>query len=160
PDEIPEKSLAHNIIIVDRSGSMYGDIDPLKETLLKLLTLEEYKRFDLVVTLLSYSSQGDCQVHFQRAPIKDIMQRGSRYQKEIEKIRSTGLTCISLALRLAGSLVKDEELTAITLHSDGYANHPSANAEVKELEKICDELQDRDVVVNTIAYSNSSDFRL
>ncbi len=160
PEDVPEKSLAHNIVIIDRSGSMYRDLEPLKETLIKLLTLDEYNRFELLVTLLSYSSQGDVRCHFQRAKIQDIMKRDSHYIKEIEKIHVTGLTCISQALRLAASLVKDEELTAITLHSDGYANDPSSNSEVKELEKICQELQGHDAFVNTIAYSNSSDFRL
>src|SRR5262249_19340110 len=34
------------------------------------------------------------------------------------------------------------------------------NAEVKNLEKACNDLQGKEVFVNTIAYSNSSDFRL
>ncbi|MEB3151113.1 MAG: hypothetical protein VKL60_19105 [Sphaerospermopsis sp.] len=42
PDAIPKKMIAHSIMIVDRSGSMYYDIEALKETLIKLLTLDEY----------------------------------------------------------------------------------------------------------------------
>jgi Mg-chelatase subunit ChlD len=160
PEDVPEKSLAHDIVIIDRSGSMYRDIDPLKTTLVKLLTLDEYNRFELLVTLISYSSRGDLQVHFQRRPIQEVMKRNSRELKEIEKIHVTGLTCISQALRLAASLVKDDELTAITLHSDGYANDPSSTAEAREMDRICGELQGKDVFLNTIAYSNSSDFRL
>src|SRR5262249_54868081 len=75
-------------------------------------------------------------------------------------IRTTGLTCISQALQLADSLVKDTELTAITLHSDGYANDPSANGEAKTIEGLIGGWQDRPVFVNTIAYSDYSDFRL
>jgi Mg-chelatase subunit ChlD/molybdopterin biosynthesis enzyme MoaB len=155
-----EKSVAHSIIIIDRSGSMYGYLEDLKDTLLKLLTLDEYGQYDLLVTLISYSSQGDCQVHFQRRPIQEIMKRDSRELKEIKKIHVTGLTCISQAVELASSLARDEELTAITLHSDGYANHPSANVEAKTLEKLCDEMKHRPVFVNTIAYTDYSDFRL
>jgi Mg-chelatase subunit ChlD len=159
-EPVSEKSVAHSIIIIDRSGSMYAWLEDLKETLIKLLTLEEYQNFDLLVTLISYSSEGDCRVHFQRAPIADIMKRDSKQLQEIRKIRTAGLTCISQALTLAGSLVKDNELTAITLHSDGYANDPSANTEARTIEQLCNAWQERSLFVNTIAYSDYSDFRL
>src|SRR5262249_30437464 len=64
------------------------------------------------------------------------------------------------ALRLANSKVKDNELTAITLHSDGYANDPSANSEASSLMKLTGELKGKDAFVNTIAYTDYSDFRL
>jgi Mg-chelatase subunit ChlD len=159
-EPVSEKSVAHSIIIIDRSGSMYGWIDDLKDTLIKLLTLDEYQNFDLLVTLVSYSSEGDCRVHFQRTPIADIMKRDSKQIQEIRKIHVAGLTCISQALTLAGSLVRDNELTAITLHSDGYANDPSANTEARTIEKLCNDWQDRSLFINTIAYSDYSDFRL
>jgi hypothetical protein len=154
------KTLAHSIIIIDRSGSMYSYLEDLKDTLLKLLTLDEYSQYDLLVTLISYSTQGDCTVHFQRRPIQDIMKRDSKEQKEIKRIHVTGLTCISQAVQLASSLAKDTELTCITLHSDGYANNPSPNMEAKTLESLCDEMKNRPVFVNTIAYTDYSDFRL
>ena len=157
---VKEKSVAHSILIIDRSGSMYSYLEDLKDTLIKLLTLDEYAQFDLLVTLISYSSQGDCQVHFQRRPIQDIMKRDSKELKEIKKIHVTGLTCISQALQLAASLSKDEELTCVTLHSDGYANDPSASTEAKTLEQLCADMQKRPIFVNTIAYTDYSDFRL
>jgi Mg-chelatase subunit ChlD len=160
PADTKEKSVAHSIIIIDRSGSMTPYMEDLKDTLLKLLTLDEYRQYDMLVTLLSYSSQGDLLCHFQRAPIQEIMKRDSKQQKEIKKIHTTGLTCISQALQLAGSLVKEEEMTAITLHSDGYANHPSATGEAKTIEKLCTQMEEQPVFINTIAYSNYSDFRL
>ncbi|HEY7156823.1 MAG TPA: VWA domain-containing protein [Gemmataceae bacterium] len=155
-----KKTLAHSIIIIDRSSSMYSYLEDLKNTLLKLLTLDEYAQFDLLVTLISYSSEGDCTVHFQRRPIQEIMKRDSKEQKEIKRIHVTGLTCISQAVQLASSLAKDEELTCITLHSDGYANDPGANTESKTLEKLCADMANRPVFVNTIAYTDYSDFRL
>ena len=155
-----EKSLAHSVIIIDRSGSMYSYLEDLKDTLIKLLTLDEYGQYDLLVTLISYSSQGDCRVHFQRRPIQEIMRRDSKEMKEIKQIHVTGLTCISQALQLAASLCKDEELTCVTLHSDGYANDPSANNEAKTIEKLCADMQKRPIFVNTIAYTDYSDFRL
>ncbi len=155
-----QKTLAHSIIIIDRSGSMYSYLEDLKDTLLKLLTLDEYAQYDLLVTLISYSTQGDCTVHFQRRPIQEVMKRDSREQKEIKRIHVTGLTCISQALELAAELSRDSELTCITLHSDGYANNPSPNAEVKTLEKLCEDMKKRPIFVNTIAYTDYSDFRL
>ncbi len=161
PSQPPkQKTLAHSIIIIDRSGSMYSYLGDLKDTLLKLLTLDEYAQYDLLVTLISYSTQGDCTVHFQRRPIQEVMQRDSREQKEIKRIQVTGLTCISQALQLAAELCRDQELTCITLHSDGYANNPSPNAEAKTLEKLCEEMKKRPIFVNTIAYTDYSDFRL
>lgn len=154
------KTIAHSILVLDRSGSMSPWIEDLKETLIKLLTLEEYRNFDLLVTLLSYSSQGDLQVHFQRSPISEVMQRDSRQLQEVRKIRATFLTCMSQALDLATSLVRPDELTAITLHSDGFANDPSANAEAKAIDGLITRWQDMAIFVNTIAYSDYSDFRL
>lgn len=158
--DIPEKSVAHSIIIIDRSGSMSYDIQALKETLIKLLTLDEYINFQLVITLISYSSKGDVTCHFQQIPIQFVMKQNSPYLEEIKKIRATYLTCISQAMQMAKSLIKEGELTAITLHSDGYANDSSPSAEAKALEAICEQLKGMNVFVNTIAYSNACDFKL
>src|SRR4051812_46849193 len=92
-EPVSEKSVAHSILIIDRSGSMYSWLEDLKDTLIKLLTLEEYQNFDLLVTLISYSGEGDCRVHFQRAPISEIMKRDSKQLQEIRKIHTAGLTC-------------------------------------------------------------------
>lgn len=131
PGDIPEKSVAHSIIIIDRSGSMYGDIQALKDTLIKLLTLDEYINFQLVITLISYSSKGDVTCHFQRIPIQEVMKQNSPYLEAIRQIRATYATCISQSMEMAKSMIQEGELTAITLHSDGYANDTSPSAEAK-----------------------------
>lgn len=154
------EAIAHSIIVIDRSGSMYHDINPLKETLIKLLTLEEYTHCQLLVTLISYSSQGNLISHFQRVPIQEVMKLNSSYLQEIQSIRVSGATCISQALQLATELVQPDELTGITLHSDGYANHPNVRSEVETLEQICQNLNQNNVFLNAIAYSASSDFKL
>lgn len=159
PETIPKNIVSHSIIIIDRSGSMYDDIDALKENLIKLLTLDEYSNSELVVTLISYSSKGDVTCHFQRVPIQDVMQQDSTYVLEIKSIQSGGVTCISQSLKLAQTLIKSGELTAITLHSDGYANDSSFNSESKAIEAICQDLKNKEVFVNTIAYSPYSDFK-
>ncbi|MBA4064967.1 MAG: hypothetical protein C0501_14895 [Isosphaera sp.] len=155
-----KKAVAHSIMVVDRSGSMYSDLPATKETLLKILTLDEYAQYDIIVTLISYSSEGDVTCHFERAPIREIMKKDSKYQKDIKSIRTSCATCISQGLRLAAEKVKDGELTAITLHTDGYANDPSSTSEAATLLKLCDGLKTKDVFVNTLAYGDYSDFRL
>lgn len=159
PEENAKQAVAHSIIIIDRSGSMYYDIEELKETLLKILTLDEYSNYQLLVTLISYSSRGDVTCHFQRIPISEVMQANSFYQQQIKKIQSTGATCISQSMKLALSLIQADELTAITLHTDGYANDPSSQAEIKELDRLTEELTSYNAFLNTIAYTYA-DFRL
>jgi len=154
------KSVAHSVIVVDRSGSMYSDLAATKETLLKILTLDEYAQYNLLVTLISYSSEGDVKCHFERVPIREIMKKDSKYQKDIKSIQTSCATCISQGLRLASEKVKDGELTAITVHTDGYANDPSATSEAMSLLKICDDMRGKDVFVNTLAYGDYTDFRL
>lgn len=167
PQELPRdaaqkdaKSVAHSVIVVDRSGSMYSDLPATKETLLKILTLDEYAQFNLLVTLISYSSSGDVKCHFERVPIREIMKKDSKYQKDIKSIQTSCATCISQGLKLASEKVKDNELTAITIHTDGYANDPSATSEATSLLKICDDMKGKDVFVNTLAYGDYTDFRL
>lgn len=160
PEPEGARQVAHSIFVIDRSGSMCGVIEDTKDTLVKLLTLEEYSNFNLLVSLISYSGSGDVTVHFERAPIQDIMQRGSKHLGEIKKIRATFLTSPSQALRLANGMIKDGELTAITLHTDGYANDPSPTSENKAIDQLCEQWGGRSVFVNTIAYSDYSDFRL
>ena len=154
------QATAHSILVLDRSGSMTGVIEDTKDTLVKLLTLDEYANAGLLVTLLSYSGRGDLVAHFERVPVAQIMKRDSAQLKAIKAIRTAGLTSPSQAMELADKLVRDDELTAITLHSDGYANDPSANSEAKALERLCEAWSRKAVFVNTIAYSDYSDFRL
>ena len=160
PAKSNAKAVAHSVIVVDRSGSMYSDLPATKETLLKILTLDEYAQYNLLVTLISYSSSGDVICHFERVPIREIMKKDSKYQKDIKSIRTAAMTCISQGLRMASEKVKDGELTAITLHTDGYANDPSPNSEATQLIKLCDDMKHKDVFVNTLAYGDYSDFRL
>ena len=155
-----EPAVAHNIILIDRSGSMRSAIKLLKDTLIKLLTLEEYARAPLLVSLISYASQGDVQVHFKRVPIAEVMRPGSGYLKEVRKIHTAERTCMSQALTTAASLIEPGERTAITLHTDGYADDPSPAAEERSLLALCRQLRSRDVFLNTIAYSGDADFLL
>jgi Mg-chelatase subunit ChlD len=156
----PGKTVAHSILLIDRSGSMADHIEDLKGTLRKLLTLDEYGHYNLLVTLISYAAQGDCRVHFQRSAIQKVMEPGSRQLAQLEKMHVGGRTCLSQALQLALSLARDRELTAITVHSDGYPNDPSAASEAKAIDRLCRQMQKRPIFVNTIAYTSHADFPL
>jgi Mg-chelatase subunit ChlD len=157
----PAKEVSHHIILVDRSGSMYRDLPDLKSTLLKLLTLEEYRNEEMKVSLISYSSAGDMTTHFNRVAVEDVMRSGSAEQESIKQLRVTGLTCISQALAKARELVRDGELTCVTLHSDGFANDRTPTSEARAVLGLASEFAGMsNVFVNTIAYSRWSDFKL
>ena len=152
------KQIGHHIIIVDRSGSMYYDIASLKESLIQVLTLDQFLNTGLKVSLISYSGQNDVTMHFSRVSIDDVMEMDSKYIQDIKNIRATYLTCMSQAVEMAKGIIEDDELTAISLHSDGFANDYSVYSEKNEMDRICADLQQQNVFINTIAYSERSDF--
>lgn len=158
---VPAKVTAHHVVVIDRSGSMYYEIDHVKAMVEKVLTLEEYKDSEMLVSVLSYSSEGDVTAHVERARVEDVLTPGSVHVENIRKIRSTGLTCISQALRAAKGLIKPDETTCVTLHSDGYANDRSPGAEKRELDALVEDFRKMpEVFVNTIAYNAWADFKL
>lgn len=152
---------SHHIIIVDRSGSMYGDINDLKGTVEKLLTLQEFNDPSLRVSLLSYSSKGDVKIHFAKVTVADVMASNSTYLQEIRNIRVTGLTCISQSLETAATLIDDKDITCISLHTDGYANDMSPSSEARGIQAAVDTLRKRpNTFVNTVAHRDWCDFNL
>lgn len=155
------KKASHHILVIDRSGSMWGELDAVKGMVEKVLTLEEYKDSEMLVSVLSYSSSGDWTAHIERAKVEDVMAPGSKHVEAIRKIRVTGLTCISQGLRAAKDLCRAGETTCVTLHSDGYANDRSPGAEKREIDGLVEEFKTlSEVFVNTIAYNHWSDFKL
>lgn len=157
-----KKAIGHHIIIFDCSGSMTYALPELKAMVGKLLTVDEVLNEDLLVSLLSYSGSGDCQLHLSRVRVGEVMKPSSPHARAISGLRTRGLTCISQALSKAVELTNPEELTAVTLHSDGYANDPSVFSELSALRSACARLRERskNVFVNTIAYGSAADFRL
>jgi len=150
---------SHHIIVVDASGSMYGDMDAMKSTIEKVLTLEEFANANQLVSLLSYSSSGDVRTHFKRIPVSEVMSPGSAHVEEIRMLHTRGMTCISQSLDVARALCVSGELTCISLHSDGYANDVSPAAERRAIDRIiADYAGMADVYVNTLAYRSYSDF--
>lgn len=158
---VPVKVPVHHILIVDRSGSMYGAMADLRQTLEKVLTLSEFADPTLKFSLLSYSSQGDLKTHFTRSSVSAIMEANSSELKEIRGLHVTGLTCISQGLIEAAKLVTPGEVTAITLHSDGYANDISPSSEARQIKSAVEALKALPgVFCNTIAYGSYCDFNM
>jgi Mg-chelatase subunit ChlD len=158
---VPAKQSSHHIVVLDRSGSMYGDLPAVKTMVEKVLTLEEYRDTDMLVSVVSYSSAGDVTTHVERARVEEVMAPGSKHVEAIRRIEITGLTCISQGLREALRLVRDGELTCVSLHTDGYANDRSPGAEKREIDALVKEFAAKsNVFVNTIGYRGWCDYGL
>lgn len=160
PAQSRPRATRRHVLVVDRSGSMYGDMTGLQSTLIKLLAVEELRRPDVLLSLVSYSSTGDVTEHFRDVRADGI---GQREINEINRLRPTGLTCMSGGLRAALGILNASPLgteAVVTLHSDGYANDASPMSERRAiLDTILPALASvPGVTVNTIAYRSSSDF--
>lgn len=151
---------AHHILLIDASGSMWGDMDQMQATLLRIFTATELQAPHLRVSLLSYSSSGDVITHFTRASVAELQAVGGAPQRTVKALAARGLTCISQALRAAVGLVQRGETTCVSLHTDGWANDPSPASERRDLLKAADELRAAGAWLSGIAYRTSSDFGL
>ena len=152
--------LAHHIMIVDRSGSMYGDIDALKQSIEQVLTVEEMQGNSSVkTTLISFSSHGDVTMHWKAVPISEITKLNSPYIAKLRAIRATCLTGMSQGLQLALSAVEPGEVTGITLFTDGYANDPSAYQEERNLDAFVQKAEGlNNIFLNCIGYRDWCDW--
>lgn len=160
----PESSTptpTHHIAVLDVSGSMWGDLEDVKSVIEKVFTLEEFNDASQKISLISYSSNGDCQVHFQRVTVAEVLAPGSRHLAEIRSLTTRGLTGISQALAKAETLIDDGELTCVSLHTDGYANDPSPFTEARNILAAVQKLEKHpNVFCNTLAYRGGCDFAL
>lgn len=149
----------HLVLVGDRSGSMWGSMEDLQQTILQALSIQDFFDAEGAVSLISYSGSGDVIIHFEHVPVAEIMKAGSKYQGEIKKLRATGLTCISQALEAAILLVRPGEVTGIVLHTDGQANDPGPGIEQRKLLDLAGKLPEG-AFLNTVAYGPWSDFAL
>jgi len=134
PRPTVEPEVAHHIFVVDRSGSMYSDIEKLKQSLEQAIAVDSYTT-DTLTTLISFSTHGDVITHWEKVPSSKVMELSGPFIKELRGIRATFLTGISQALNLALEKVDLGQTTGITLFTDGYANSPSAYHENLNLDK-------------------------
>ena len=153
------KPPAHAVAVIDRSGSMYKHMRDVREALLRLFSQSEFKKQPLVISLVSFSGAGDFEVQLKRVPVAEVMQDGGDAQRQIKRMDVATLTSVSTGLRAADELIRPGEPTSVTLQSDGYSNDPSATAEAAALKTVVVSLRQKDVVVNTVAYSAAADFR-
>jgi hypothetical protein len=161
PKPVLEPTVSHHIVVVDRSGSMYGVMDSTKSMVEKVMTVEEFQSSGLLLTLISYSSKGDFTVHFARTPVSDVLDPSKPHVAAIRNIRATCLTSVSGALTEALNHVVDTETTAVSIHTDGYFNDSSPAAEAKAVDAWIKKVAVKpNVFVNTISYGNWTDFKI
>jgi hypothetical protein len=153
-------AVSHHIVVVDRSSSMAEVIGDLKHTLKKLLVLDEFRDARLRVSLISYSSLGDLSVHFERLEVREVMRAGSEAAASLDGLKAWGRTSPSQAVEAALALIQEDEVTAISLHSDGFADDPSYTEERARLEALVLSLSARPVTFNTVAHAPSCDVAL
>lgn len=155
------RQLGHLIFVCDASGSMYGQMAALRSLVVKLLTLEEYRDAEVLVSVLSFSSKGDLVAHASRVKIADFMAPNSRALADVQGLDVRGMTCISQGLKAIPSLVRDEEVTAAVVLSDGFANDSSPGTEKREIDVLVEQLRKaKNVFVNTISLGFYADFQL
>jgi hypothetical protein len=150
-------STSHHIMVIDCSGSMYYSLPQIRETIAKMLVTENFMESEMLFTLITYSSKRDVVTHFARVHARDIA--NDQYVDEVKSLQTRGATCISQAFELAVSMVQDGEVTAITLHTDGYANDSSFQDEKNRL-LLTAAAMPENAFVNTIAYGSYADFVL
>lgn len=157
PKPVAERQIGHLILVLDRSGSMYGTrIDEAKWAIERILTLESFFDPDTRVTLYSYASDGDIECHWSYWPVSKL---GLDQMGYVRNLEAGGLTCATQAFDEAIGSIGDE-LTAIVFHTDGWFNDPNPTDERKGIRNIIEQLRPRqNVVVNTIAYGEA-DFGL
>jgi len=148
-----QTKVAHLVLIVDRSGSMYGQIEGMRAEIKKLLAVDEYKQdANFKVSLYTYSSQGDCREEFIRSPISQVNARNSAEQRAIDRITASCMTCASQALEAAVDALDPDETTCIVLHTDGYFNDPSSASEERKLTRLAASLAEKNAYLNTVCH--------
>ena len=129
PTPTVNPEVTHHVLVVDRSGSMYSDIEKLKQSIEQALAVESFTDESVQTTLISFSSHGDVTLHWHKVPVGKVTDISEPYVGMLRAIRATYLTGISQALNLALEQVDPTQTTGITLFTDGYANHPSPYSE-------------------------------
>ena len=162
PKPVMEPAVSHHVVVVDRSGSMYGVMDDTKTMVEKVMVAEEFAGSDLLLTLISYSSKGDYTTHFARKRVSEVLDPKSGLVDKIRGLRATALTSVSGALSEALTHVVAGETTAISVHTDGYFNDASPGDEASLVDAWIKRVQTSYPAVfgNTISYGSWSDFKV
>ena len=132
PEVSPE--VTHHVMVVDRSGSMWGDIEKLKQSIEQAMAVESFQNENVLTTLISFSGHGDVTLHWSKVPVGKVTDLAEPYLNILRGIKATFLTSISQALNLALDNIDPNQTTGLTLFTDGYANSPSAYSENNSLD--------------------------
>ncbi len=160
PEPSPAPEVTEHIFVVDRSGSMYSDIDGLKSSIEQVLAVESLLNQNVLTTLISFSSNGDVTLHWAGVPADKVTDLSGPYLPKLRSIQATYLTGISQGLNLALDQVNKSRTTGITLFTDGYANDPSSSLENKALENFVERVRADypNVFVNCIGFRDWCDW--
>lgn len=151
--------VTHHILVVDRSGSMWGDIEKLKQSLEQALAVESAMNGSVETSLISFSTDGDVTLHWSKVTADDVMKLNNPFLGKLRSIRATFLTGISQGLRMALGQVDETQTTGITLFTDGYANSPSSFSENQALDAfVADASQNPRLFMNCIGYRSWCDW--
>jgi hypothetical protein len=154
----PEETPAQHVLIADRSGSMHWDINPLKQALEQSLAVESLTG-DPLITLISFSTDQDCTLHFSRVLLSEVMKLANPYLGQLRSIKATFLTGMSQALNEALLHIREGETTGITVFTDGYANSPSPAHENRAIEDFIGRAsQIPGLFLNAVGYRNWCDW--
>lgn len=151
---------AHHIKVIDASGSMYADMADVQAMIAKVMAAEDLLAPNLRLSLISYSTAGDVITHFAHVPAPTAADPRSDANRQVKNLRTRGMTCISQGLQAAIALIRPDETTVVSLHTDGWANDPSASSERKALLGLAAQLRQKGAWLSAIAYRSSSDFQL
>jgi hypothetical protein len=162
PQVTVEPTVGAHKIVVDRSGSMYGDISKIRESIKQVIATESIIGPDVLTTLISFSSHKDCKLHWSNVRAADVAVFDSPYQQQINSIQATCYTGISQGLYAALKDTDPNVTTGITLLTDGYANDPSSYEENKAIEDFIQTVKAKypKVFVNVIGYRDWCDWVL
>ena len=140
----------HFIHLIDRSGSMYSDIDQLCEDIKKTVTMLED---DDLLSVIYFASNGQ-----EKVLLKGAHKKTKNLDVLINSMKSTiGATCFSAPLKLTEEVVDELKLLCdkyvVTLFTDGEPVVPwSDSEEYNRCYAIADRLKDKVLMINTIGY--------
>lgn len=149
----------HHIHVIDRSGSMYSDIDNLIDNVIE--TFNHINENDLI-SVIWFSSEDQCKILFKGATIhsKEMI------IKKLDSIRSvTGCTCFSEPLKSIKDIMLDLSDICpnfnITFFTDGCTVTPWSDDEERfKIFSVLKPLKEKILAFNTVGYGNWYDEEL
>ena len=147
----------HHLVLIDRSSSMAHCLDRVKHAVIKHLTLDEYRDAPQKISVISYAGEGDMTLHFERVDIREVMREGSPHLESILTMTSGEGSRLTEALERAMTALCDDELSLISIHTDGCVEERETLGERRYLLELIEALRRPRVSLNTIAHSEESD---